>query len=84
MESKARDSREQDEDDQKDSRRRREERERRRREKKKRQQGDANDQLLNEKIAFEEKQLMVAQRKLQSIRLLDELLDRIRVSSYWY
>ena len=34
---------------------------------------------MAEKIAVEERKLLIAQRKLESIRLLDELLDRVKV-----
>lgn len=36
------------------------------------------------KIAREEKKLIKAQRQLESIRLLDELFDRIKVSNERY
>jgi len=36
------------------------------------------------KIAREEKKLIKAQRQLESIRLLDELFDRIKVSNKEY
>ena len=31
------------------------------------------------KIAVEERKLLIAQRKLESIRILDELLERVKV-----
>lgn len=34
---------------------------------------------MNMKIAVEEKKLLIAQRKLESIRLLDELFERVKV-----
>lgn len=62
---------------------RREKREQMRRDKKMRQkekQLDSEaDKELCDKIAFEERKLLLAQRRLESIRLLDELLDRIKV-----
>jgi Zn-finger protein len=36
-------------------------------------------QEMNMKIAVEEKKLLIAQRKLESIRLLDELFERVKV-----
>ena len=40
---------------------------------------NGHDELLAEKIANEEKKLRVAQRRVESIRLLDELLKRIKI-----
>lgn len=37
-------------------------------------------QQLNSKIRSEEKKLLIAQRKLESIRVLEALFDRIKVS----
>ena len=34
---------------------------------------------MADKIAIEERKLLIAQRKLESIRLLDELLERVKV-----
>ena len=34
---------------------------------------------MAEKIGIEERKLMIAQRKLESIRVLDELLERVKV-----
>ena len=34
---------------------------------------------MAEKIGIEERKLMIAQRKLESIRVLDELLERAKV-----
>lgn len=36
---------------------------------------------MNYKIAVEERKLLIAQRKLESIRLLDELFERVKVIS---
>ena len=36
---------------------------------------------LSVKIAMEERKLLIAQRKLESIRLLDELFERVKVNS---
>jgi arginine/serine-rich splicing factor 17 len=36
-------------------------------------------QEMNMKIAIEERKLLIAQRKLESIRLLDELFERVKV-----
>ena len=62
---------------------RREKREQSRRDRKMRQmekQLDSQaDEQLGNKIAYEERKLLLAQRRLESIRLLDELLDRIKV-----
>lgn len=34
---------------------------------------------MNYKIAVEERKLLIAQRKLESIRLLDDLFERVKV-----
>merc|ERR1712083_1293279 len=60
--------------------RRRMEREERRREKKKRKRNLNEDEDHDRRIAEEERKLLVAQRKLESIRLLDELLERVKVA----
>ncbi|CAG2056106.1 unnamed protein product [Timema podura] len=39
---------------------------------------DVAAQEMNEKIAIEERKLLIAQRKLESIRLLDELFERVK------
>jgi hypothetical protein len=42
---------------------------------------DGHDEdFVNRKIELEERKLLVAQRKLESIRLLDELLERVKVN----
>lgn len=58
---------------------RRMEREERRRQRKLEQKLQYNEEEVAEKIALEERKLLIAQRKLESIRLLDELLDRVKV-----
>ena len=58
---------------------RRIEREQRRRQQKLKRKFADDDEELGHKIAVEERKLLVAQRKLESIRLLDELLERIKV-----
>ena len=55
---------------------RRMEREERRRKQKMRQKFSSDE---DHKIAVEERKLLVAQRKLESIRLLDELIERVKV-----
>ena len=60
-------------------RRRMEREERRRQQKLKRKSGD-DEEEMNRRIAVEERKLLVAQRKLESIRLLDELLERVKVN----
>ena len=40
-----------------------------------------DEEFVNKKIELEERKLLVAQRKLESIRLLDELLERVKVNS---
>merc|ERR1719367_1507786 len=60
--------------------RRRMEREERRRERKKKKRGLNEDEDHDRRIAEEERKLLVAQRKLESIRLLDELLERVKVA----
>ncbi len=64
--------------------RRRREREERRRVKKMQQriQGEEEDEELAKKIAVEERKLLEAQRKLESIRILDELLERVKVNLF--
>merc|ERR1711976_935813 len=60
--------------------RRRMEREERRRERKKKKRGLNEDEDHDRRIAEEERKLLVAQRKLESIRLLDELIERVKVA----
>ena len=59
------------------------ERQRQREEKRKKRQlmklKEKETQEMNMKIAVEEKKLLIAQRKLESIRLLDELFERVKV-----
>ena len=38
-----------------------------------------DEEEISRRIAVEERKLLVAQRKLESIRLLDELLERVKV-----
>ena len=65
---------------------RRAEREERRKRKKLQELGgnpdlpEVDDEDMALKIAIEERKLLVAQRKLESIRLLDELLERVKVN----
>jgi hypothetical protein len=42
-----------------------------------------DEEFVNMKIELEERKLLVAQRKLESIRLLDELLERVKVNIYF-
>lgn len=39
---------------------------------------------ISHKIALEEKKLLITQRKLESIRLLEELFNRIKVSAVYH
>jgi hypothetical protein len=59
------------------------ERQRQREEKRKQRQliklKEKETQEMNMKIAVEEKKFVIAQRKLESIRLLDELFERVKV-----
>lgn len=55
-------------------------REKRRKEKELKKIRDAEEQQLNSKIKSEEKKLLIAQRKLESIRLLESLFERVKVS----
>lgn len=59
------------------------ERQRQREEKRKKRQlmklKEKETEEMNIKIAVEEKKLLIAQRKLESIRLLDELFERVKV-----
>jgi len=58
---------------------RRMEREQRRRAAKAKQKDQTAEEEMADKIAIEERKLLIAQRKLESIRLLDELLERVKV-----
>ena len=60
----------------KEQRRREREERRRRRKMQHLQDLDEDDDT---KIAVEERKLLIAQRKLESIRILDELLERVKV-----
>ncbi len=60
--------------------RRRMEREERRRLKKMQRRNVDDEEEMNRRIAVEERKLLVAQRKLESIRMLDELLERVKVN----
>lgn len=51
-------------------------------EEKQRKEEEEEEQRLARKIAMEEQKLLIAQRKLESIRLLDELFERIKVSGF--
>jgi hypothetical protein len=42
---------------------------------------DDDEEMVDAKIELEERKLLVAQRKLESIRLLDELLERVKVNA---
>jgi len=59
--------------------RRRMEREERRRQRKNQRKNVTDEEEISRRIAVEERKLLVAQRKLESIRLLDELLERVKV-----
>ena len=43
--------------------------------------GLTEEEEMAEKIGSEERKLLIAQRKLESIRLLDELLERVKVTT---
>ena len=43
--------------------------------------GLTEEEEIAEKIGSEERKLLIAQRKLESIRLLDELLERVKVTT---
>ena len=43
--------------------------------------GLTEEEEMAEKIGIEERKLLIAQRKLESIRVLDELLERVKVIS---
>ena len=60
--------------------RRRMEREERRRQNKMRMKYQTDEEEMAERIAIEERKLLIAQRKLESIRVLDELLERVKVN----
>ena len=60
-----------------DERRKKREEKRRRKKREKREQEEA--QRLARRIALEERKLLLAQRKLESIRLISELIDRVKV-----
>merc|ERR1711997_17258 len=56
-------------------------REEKRKDKRLRKMGLTEDEEIAEKIGIEERKLLIAQRKLESIRVLDELLERVKASS---
>ena len=56
------------------------EREERRRQNKLRMKYQTDEEEMAARIAIEERRLLIAQRKLESIRLLDELLERVKVN----
>merc|ERR1711994_608542 len=58
--------------------RRRMEREERRRQMKLKAKFQTDEEEMAARIAVEERKLLIAQRKLESIRLLDELLERVK------
>ena len=60
--------------------RRRMEREERRRQMKLKAKFQTDEEEMAARIAVEERKLLIAQRKLESIRLLDELLERVKVN----
>ena len=60
-----------------EERRKKREEKRRRKRKEKREQEEA--ERLARRIAMEERKLLLAQRKLESIRLISELIDRVKV-----
>ena len=60
---------------------RRMEREQRRRLKKKAKLFASEEEEMAHMIAVEERKLVIAQRKLESIRILDELLERVKVNN---
>ena len=60
--------------------RRRMEREEKRRQNKLKVRHQTDEEEMAERIAVEERKLLIAQRKLESIRLLDELLERVKVN----
>ena len=55
------------------------EREERRRQMKLKAKFQTDEEEMAARIAVEERKLLIAQRKLESIRLLDELLERVKV-----
>ena len=63
-----------------EERRRKREEKRRRKRKEKREQEEA--ERLAHRIAMEERKLLLAQRKLESIRLISELIDRVKVFQF--
>ena len=56
-------------------------REEKRKTKRLRKMGLTEEEEMAEKIGIEERKLLIAQRKLESIRVLDELLERVKVIS---
>ena len=60
--------------------RRRMDREEKRRQNKLKVKHQTDEEEMAERIAVEERKLLIAQRKLESIRLLDELLERVKVN----
>merc|ERR1712034_83879 len=57
------------------------EREEKRKAKTLRKMGLTEEQEMTERIGIEERKLLLAQRKLESIRLLDELLERVKATN---
>ena len=45
-----------------------------------RKMGLTEEEEMAERIGIEERKLLLAQRKLESIRILDELLERVKVT----
>ena len=52
-----------------------------RRQKKLTKKQQEEDKKLEQKIALEERKILIAQRKLESIRLLEELFNRVKVKT---
>lgn len=58
---------------------RRKQREEKRRQKRLERQQKEEEERMQLKIALEERRLLIAQRKLESLRLLSELFERVKV-----
>merc|ERR1712157_595203 len=56
-------------------------REEKRKTKRLRKMGLTEEEEMAEKIGIEERKLLIAQRKLESIRVLDEPLERVKANS---
>ena len=69
--------------EQKTKEQRRREREEARRQKRLTKKQQEEEKKLEMKIALEERKILIAQRKLESMRLLEELFNRVKVNNFF-